>query len=629
MTTNIRNLFSINGVIDTNKSVMDNMQTLGDAAGAFVTFDTIGGLWSVIINRAKQYRPIAERTAKTITQNASVLSDISKFGTGGLQLTGASNSYIQVPVSTDFQFGTGNFCVELWIKKNLTGSYESIFDFRQSLTNTQISLELFDSELTFRTGNTVRITAANAIPSNQFWYHIALARNSGVTRLFVNGQQVGSSYTDNNNYISGRPRFGALFDQTNPFRGYFDEIRVSNTARYTSNFTAIEEPFVNDANTRLLIHFDDETLEDDVFGSELDVNYTFTKSNIIGPITISGKGLNEFYNKVEFRYANKDLNDEGDIVTVSVDTQDLYPNEVDNTLNFGIDIVNDPIQAEYLASIELKQNRLDKIIRFDTDFSALGVKAGDIILMNIDDYGDVLQNAYYRVTEVEEQDADSGEIVLSITAMEHNDSVYDSTGLVRQQRSAKTGITYADANITVVENRQVAGINQSASGLLLPLAASAGLRFLNSLFNKKNVEEAVFPLGFQITVSTGSFTTFVVKNTGLVETYSSTFTPKYNGTYIGQFFFDQNSSGAFGRANDRIGVAVEVEDQYGTRVAFETSGGEGSWYWNDYILTTQLPLLADTEYTIRFFFENNPETGSASANFNVSWNIFVATGGAT
>jgi hypothetical protein len=40
-------------------------------------------------------------------------------------------------------------------------------------------------------------------------------------------------------------------------RGFMDEIRVSNIARYTANYTPATEPFVNDAFTLLLIHCDD------------------------------------------------------------------------------------------------------------------------------------------------------------------------------------------------------------------------------------------------------------------------------------------------------------------------------------------------------------------------------------
>ena len=36
--------------------------------------------------------------------------------------------------------------------------------------------------------------------------------------------------------------------------GYMDEIRISNTARYTADFTPTTTAFTSDANTKLLIH---------------------------------------------------------------------------------------------------------------------------------------------------------------------------------------------------------------------------------------------------------------------------------------------------------------------------------------------------------------------------------------
>ena len=246
--------------------------------------------------------------------------------------------------------------------------------------------------------------------------HIAVSRSGTTTRCFINGQSIGTA-SDSSNYPNGRLTLGANYTDSNRLNAYVDEFCINRSATYTvSSFTPPSQAILGTSNTVLLLHFDGNFLDDTLALSDV-VSKTFTKSNIIGPVTISGKGLNEFYNRVQFRYNNKDLADEADIVTVSVDSNELYPNEVTNTLNFGIDIVNDPVQAEYLASIELKQNRLDKIIQFDTDYSALGVKAGDIILMNISDFGNILQNAYYRVTEVEEQDADDGSIVLSITAI--------------------------------------------------------------------------------------------------------------------------------------------------------------------------------------------------------------------
>ena len=39
-----------------------------------------------------------------------------------------------------------------------------------------------------------------------------------------------------------------------------DEVRVSDTARYTANFTPTTSAFTPDTNTKLLVHFEDPTL---------------------------------------------------------------------------------------------------------------------------------------------------------------------------------------------------------------------------------------------------------------------------------------------------------------------------------------------------------------------------------
>ena len=44
--------FAINGVIDTNKPVMQNITNIATASGCWVTFDVNQGKWAVVINQA-------------------------------------------------------------------------------------------------------------------------------------------------------------------------------------------------------------------------------------------------------------------------------------------------------------------------------------------------------------------------------------------------------------------------------------------------------------------------------------------------------------------------------------------------------------------------------------------------
>tara|TARA_B100000900_G_C20601314_1_gene725733 strand:+ start:4378 stop:7827 length:3450 start_codon:yes stop_codon:yes gene_type:complete len=155
------------------------------------------------------------------------------------------------------EIGRGEFTFEAWVRKDtdITGNMY-VFN-----ANNQFGLVYNDTNNRFEYAANndaiTRITGSTAI-SNNTWYHIAVSRDSsGNTRMFLDGNQEGSTYADDRNwadnseYLIGVSRGGS-----ESWRGHIDEFRVSRTARYTSNFTAPTEQFVNDKNTLLLLHFD-------------------------------------------------------------------------------------------------------------------------------------------------------------------------------------------------------------------------------------------------------------------------------------------------------------------------------------------------------------------------------------
>jgi hypothetical protein len=198
---------------------------------------------------------------------------------------------------------------------------------------------------------------------------------------------------------------------------------------------------------------------------------SFTDSNIIGSINIRGTGVFELYNKVELEFPNKDILDRRDVTSFSIPNEERFPNEFDNTLNFGFDCINNPVQAELLAVRELKQSRIDKIIEFRTDFSSLGLKAGDLIDVTSTMYG--FSNKLFRILSISEEDADDNQIVLNITAFEYDSSIYDTTGLERQSRTIDNGIISRCANTAIRNSEAQASVPIDlsdiaiASGLLL------------------------------------------------------------------------------------------------------------------------------------------------------------------
>jgi hypothetical protein len=188
---------------------------------------------------------------------------------------------------------------------------------------------------------------------------------------------------------------------------------------------------------------------------------SFNDSNIIGGINISGKGISELYNSVTIEFPHKDLRDQTDYIDFDIAAGDRFPNELDNKLNLSTDLANDPIQAQYIAGAELKQSRVDKVIQFRTDFSMLGLKAGDLIDVTASMYG--YSAKVFRITKLEEDDSDVLE--LSITALEYDADVYSTADLTRKIRSKKTGITPKAANQTLVKIDNSATTNQLSNSL--------------------------------------------------------------------------------------------------------------------------------------------------------------------
>ena len=165
--------------------------------------------------------------------------------------------------------------------------------------------------------------------------------------------------------------------------------------------------------------------------------FDFNDSNILGNIDVTGVGLSDLYNAVRVNFPRRDIRDETDWVSIEIPGVDRHPNEIDNTLELTYDLVTDPVQAELLGFIELKQSRLNRTIRFSTDWSSLGIVAGDVVTVTNASYG--FNQEKFRIVSVTESNDDSGAIILDILAMGYNDSVYDED-FTLYQRSNEDGI---------------------------------------------------------------------------------------------------------------------------------------------------------------------------------------------
>lgn len=204
----------------------DYIVLVGDkAAHATLTllhFNETAGTTDSFANAGTQ----ANWTYNSGTNKPLTSASQSKFG--GLALTGGSannfnGNYIKCS-SAHTALGTGDFTIEWWQRFNSFGGDE------QQFQNGLMRIHTVGGAIKYSYNGSVVITGSSLSPNT--WYHIALCRSGSSTKLFVNGTQSGSTYTDLNNYSGTNPTLGYYAI------GFFDDLRICDTAVYKDNFTA-------------------------------------------------------------------------------------------------------------------------------------------------------------------------------------------------------------------------------------------------------------------------------------------------------------------------------------------------------------------------------------------------------
>lgn len=190
-------------------------------------------------------------TPHTVTNNNVTFSDsIYKCGTHAAYF-GGTNSDLTIPDNADFDYSAGIFTIDLQYRHDTTmpddgdviyyqqgatvNDYIKISLVRVSSFSFRVRLEIYEdsggspSEL-------ITLTTANTISLGSF-NHIAFVENGNNWYAFLRGSLEQSVISANRaaNY-TGTVYIGSKSSSANYLRGYIDEFRISNTARWTSSF---------------------------------------------------------------------------------------------------------------------------------------------------------------------------------------------------------------------------------------------------------------------------------------------------------------------------------------------------------------------------------------------------------
>jgi len=180
----------------------------------------------------------------TINTGASISTAQFPTGMSSSMFFNGTTGYITVPNGGIFQFGTGDFTIEWWQYQTGSNPYPRVFSIGTYPTAFGVSIE---SGFIYYWTNTASAAIRSAPGVANAWVHIAVSRSSSVTRIFLNGVQLGANIPDTAN-ISNSSTALSIAAETTPnvntyFTGYISNFRsVKGSGFYTANFTPASLP---------------------------------------------------------------------------------------------------------------------------------------------------------------------------------------------------------------------------------------------------------------------------------------------------------------------------------------------------------------------------------------------------
>ena len=313
----------VDGILNTTSATYTGVQTAGSGTNSYIAYEGSGTLFTGYISNfrlstsvvyASSFTPSTSPLTPTagtslltcadnriiddspsnfaITRNGDVsvqrfspFSPVSSLPVSYGAYFDGTGDYLTVPSNAAFGYSTGDFTLEFWVNFTDVTALQTVVSNLTSASSVNPHIYYSGNNgLRYYTNSVDRITGSALSAST--WYHIALCRSSGSTRMFVNGVQSGATYTDANNYGTSAPLgVGTYWAAGSPFttstlNGHISNLRIVNgTAVYTSAFTPPTLPLTAIANTSLL------TCQSPSLIDNSTNNFTITRNGDARPVT--------------------------------------------------------------------------------------------------------------------------------------------------------------------------------------------------------------------------------------------------------------------------------------------------------------------------------------------------------
>ena len=157
---------------------------------------------------------------------------------------------LEIAHNADWDWGTGDFTVEFWVRPSGAIGTENIISRKNSGTDSTFYLRFESGKLNWAAGGD-HLSPSTSDFAVDNWYHVAFVKASGTMKCYKNGTQL-YTFSDSVNYSSSTDASSAISIGCRILSGnyiqfgefYLDELRVTKgLAVYTGNFTAPTGPF--------------------------------------------------------------------------------------------------------------------------------------------------------------------------------------------------------------------------------------------------------------------------------------------------------------------------------------------------------------------------------------------------
>lgn len=187
------------------------------------------------------------KSPSSVNGNVQIDTAQSKFG-GASGLFDGAGDWVQYASDSSFDFGSGNFTIEAWVRPASAGVQGTLMEYGlpAAFSDSQQCFTLFVqatnniySRVTTAAGS-VGFVGTETLVAGQF-NHVAFVRDGLTLRQFVNGVAAGTAAVSGSiNAPSGRVLKIGKYVDSSPiyYAGWVDDLRITKgVARYTANFT--------------------------------------------------------------------------------------------------------------------------------------------------------------------------------------------------------------------------------------------------------------------------------------------------------------------------------------------------------------------------------------------------------